>query len=146
MTNKGFTLLECLVSIGLLTLLLSLVMPTIFMFSGQRQKEDILRQRTLEKDFITQHLAREIRNATQVLADSNTQHLHLQDNSAPPKELYYELISKRLREKRGGAYLYLTNMADIDSLLFNYSGAMIMFQINYVDGDCLSGNTLVRSK
>ena len=146
MTNKGFTLLECLVSIGLLALLFSLVMPTIFRFYEQQQKQDILHQRTFEKAFIAQHLASEIRNATKVFADSNVQRLHMQDNSTPPKELYYELISKRLREKRGGAYLYLTDIGDIDSILFNYSGAIILFQINYVDGDCLSGNTLVRSK
>lgn len=146
MTNKGFTLLECLVSMGLLALLLSMFMPTMFMFSGLRNKEDVLRQRAIEKDFIAQHLAHEIRNSTKVFSDSNSQLLHLQDNSVPPKDLYYELISKRLREKRGGAYLYLTDTADIESLRLSYTGAIVYIQINYVDGDCLTRNVFVRTK
>ena len=146
MQNKGFTLLECLISIGLLSLLFSMTMPTMFMFCGQQQKNNILRQRTLEKDYIAKRLTYEIRNATKVFSDSNSQLLHLQDNSLPHKELYYELVSKRLREKRGGAYLYLTDNADISKIQFSYLGALVSLQINYVDGDCLTKNVFVRTK
>ncbi|MFC1478390.1 type II secretion system protein [Candidatus Margulisiibacteriota bacterium] len=143
--TKGFSLIECIVSISVAGLLLSLIMPVLLMFYQEHALFLNKQKKILSGDFVSVRISRQIRNAVQILPESSTSQLCLLNNTVPTREIKYEYVNGKVREKYGNSYHYLTDENIVESLSFTYENRLIRYRIGFADGSVISRDILVRT-
>jgi len=115
--KKGFTLVEMLISLSLMTLIVGVI---IFSF-GQSWKlwKTIAAKADKEQieGIISQRIASDIRSADEILSTSSSQEINLRSGTELTS---FKLEAGKIRRKRGASVAYLTSDGEIASLSFEY--------------------------
>ena len=128
MRNKGFTLIEILVVLTLFFIVLSSTFLLLQSTSRFWQKFCDKMASFEVVTSVSNVISNDIREAKLVSAEAAGQRLVLID--IDNNSIQYELISGRIRRRKGGSSSYLTYDEYVDQLFFSNSGeGMISFEV-----------------
>lgn len=120
MKRNGFTLVELLISLSILTLLsgamyyaLGVELNLWKRIVGAGEKQQIA-------NFVLTRIVRDARSASQIFPASNNQKLLLKIG---PDSIEYTLINQKIRRKKNNYSAYLTDKGDLQTLSFSYPNA-----------------------
>jgi len=144
--KNGFTLLECIIAISLFGLLLSITSQILISFYKNFNFAIRKNQICEVKNYLNNRLSYNLRNAIQILPESNYCTLAFIPNSNSRKPIKYSLINNKIRERIGKSSHYLTEEKIIKNLEFLYkSSFLICYKITFIDNSILSKNIFIRN-
>ena len=99
----------------------------------------------ISESLVCSRLSTNIKQANLLLDRSKRDLLVLLDDSAPSKEIVYQMVGDKLREKRGKSYRYLTTTNQINSIEYSYTSDLVNYTIKWKDGLECTHNIYMRN-